>query len=118
MINDQPQLTNRLYPGKSPKRYVMCRENSQLDGTYYNPLPNDLPAAMHLLYEQRIQSVIVEGGRKTLDAFIAAGLWDEARILVGAQRWGKGTLAPALPCAPEQVQNIDDNQILYVRRHL
>lgn len=118
MVNDKPQLTNRLYPGKSPQRYVLCREHSEIDNTYYHSLPTDLSAAMHELYEQRIQSVIVEGGRKTLDAFIVAGLWDEARILVGAQRWSKGTPAPALPCAPEQVQHIDDNTILYVRRHL
>ena len=28
-----------------------------------------------------IQSVIIEGGSKTLQSFINAGLWDEARVI-------------------------------------
>ena len=118
VVNDKPQLTNRLYPGKSPKRYVMCHGNPNIDLSYYNPLSMDLSAAMDTLYTERVQSVIVEGGRKTLDRFIAAGLCDEARILTGAQSWGKGTKAPTLSEYPHLVRHIDDNQILYVRRHL
>ncbi len=118
VIHDRPQLTTRLYPGKDPKRYVMCRENSTADLSHYTQLPMDLSAAMQTLYADRVQSVIVEGGRKTLDRFIAAGLWDEARILTGPQCWGKGIKAPSLPEKPDYVQQIDDNQIFYVRRHL
>lgn len=118
VLNDRPQLTTRLYPGKNPKRFVMCRENSDLDTDYYTPLPEDLDSVMQILYAERVQSVIVEGGRKTLDRFIAAGLWDEARILTGSQCWGKGTQAPILSEQPYRVQHIDDNKILYVRRHL
>ena len=117
VLNDKPQLTTRLYPGKNPKRYVLAREEEVLDG-YYSPLPMDLSEAMGKLYEQKIQSVIVEGGRKTLDRFLEAGLWDEARILVGAQKWGMGTKGPQMPLFPQTVQHIDDNQILYVRRHV
>jgi diaminohydroxyphosphoribosylaminopyrimidine deaminase/5-amino-6-(5-phosphoribosylamino)uracil reductase len=36
------------------------------------------------LYLQDIQSVIIEGGAHTLNSFINAGLWDEARIFTGA----------------------------------
>jgi len=117
-VNDKPQLTTRLYPGKNPKRYVMCRKNPGIDLTHYTQLAMDLPIAMQTLYENRVQSVIVEGGRKTLDRFIEAGLWDEARILTGSQCWGKGTKAPSLPDQPHLVQQIDDNHILYVRRHV
>ena len=38
--------------------------------------------------------ITVEGGRKTLDQFIGAGLWDEARILTAPVRWGAGTPSP------------------------
>lgn len=117
VLNDKPQLTTRLFPGKNPKRYVLSREEEVSDG-YYSQLPMDLSTAMEKLYEQKVQSVIVEGGRKTLDRFLEAGLWDEARILVGAPKWGKGTKAPQIPLFPQTVQHIDDNQILYVRRHL
>jgi diaminohydroxyphosphoribosylaminopyrimidine deaminase/5-amino-6-(5-phosphoribosylamino)uracil reductase len=33
------------------------------------------------LYDHQIQSVIIEGGRQTLQTFIDANLWDEARVL-------------------------------------
>ena len=44
---------------------------------------NPLPAREILdqLSEKKLQSVIIEGGTKTLQHFIDANLWDEARIL-------------------------------------
>ena len=36
---------------------------------------------VHALYQLKIQSVLVEGGAKLLQAFIDEGLWDEARII-------------------------------------
>jgi diaminohydroxyphosphoribosylaminopyrimidine deaminase/5-amino-6-(5-phosphoribosylamino)uracil reductase len=48
------------------------------------------------LYLQDIQSVIIEGGTKTLQTFIDANLWDEARIFTANQIWGEGKKAPNL----------------------
>lgn len=93
--NDRPQLTTRHYPGNSPKRYIMARQPERLTPIEgFTLLPDDLPTAMKRLYDERILSVIVEGGRKTLDQFIGAGLWDEARILTAPVRWGAGTPSP------------------------
>lgn len=93
--NDQPQLTTRHYPGNSPKRYIMAQQPERLTPIEgFTLLPDDLPTAMERLYDERILSVIVEGGRKTLDQFIGAGLWDEARILTAPVRWGAGTPSP------------------------
>src|SRR5690606_41817592 len=39
-------------------------------------------------------SVIIEGGRQTLDLFIQAGLWDEARIFRSDIEWKVGLRAP------------------------
>ena len=36
---------------------------------------------LYSLYENDIQSVLVEGGTKTLQSFIDSSLWDEARII-------------------------------------
>ncbi|MBO4488219.1 MAG: bifunctional diaminohydroxyphosphoribosylaminopyrimidine deaminase/5-amino-6-(5-phosphoribosylamino)uracil reductase RibD [Bacteroidales bacterium] len=118
MANDKPQLTTRLFPGKSPKRYVMQRGEEILSELPYTPLPSDVPQALQILYEQKVQSVIVEGGRKTLNRFLEAGLWDEARILIGNCRFGRGLKAPTLTQAPDKEVSIDHNHILYVRRHL
>lgn len=118
LVNDRPQLTNRLCTGKSPERFVMQRDEKILDGFQYHPADMDVKVCLQQMYDQRIQSVIVEGGRKTLDRFIEADLWDEARILVGDKVWSKGLRAPALPQQPVRTETIDKDKILYVRRHL
>ena len=43
-----------------------------------------------------VQSLIIEGGAKTLELFINAGMWDEARIFTSDISWGKGIKAPSL----------------------
>jgi diaminohydroxyphosphoribosylaminopyrimidine deaminase/5-amino-6-(5-phosphoribosylamino)uracil reductase len=118
MVNDKPQLTTRMFPGKDPQRFV-CQSNSEnSETTYYHALPQNPAEALQQLYEQKIQSVIVEGGRKTLQRFINSGMWDEARILIGDQLWESGVKAPLLDgiCVKEEV--IHHNTIRYVRRHL
>jgi diaminohydroxyphosphoribosylaminopyrimidine deaminase/5-amino-6-(5-phosphoribosylamino)uracil reductase len=43
-----------------------------------------------------IRSVIIEGGRQTLQTFIDANLWDEARVFRGTIHLKEGTAAPIL----------------------
>ena len=102
--NDHPQLTTREYTGKNPQRFVMARKGTALpDG--YNLLADNVKDALQQLYEKDIQSVIVEGGRKTLDKFIQSGLWDEARILTGNKTFGTGLPAPVLQMeAKEEIE--------------
>lgn len=118
MRNDQPQLTTREYPGKDPQRFVMQRGDEIISSIPYTPLPDNTQEAVAALYQSNIQSVIIEGGKKTLEKFLETDLWDEARILVGNQTWGKGLLAPGIPATPERIVNVDDNQLMYVRRQL
>src|SRR5690606_9050337 len=56
-------------------------------------VPAQICAAIH---EQGLQSLIVEGGSRTLQEFIDAGLWDEARVFQGKAEFGKGVRAPEL----------------------
>lgn len=118
MVNDQPQLTTRLFPGKNPQRFVMQRATDIISSSSYTPVSLDVADCLQTMYEHQIQSVIVEGGRKTLDRFIQSGLWDEARILIGNQTWNSGLPAPVLNIEPTETLNIDNNKLLYVRRHL
>lgn len=118
MHNDHPQLTTREYPGKDPQRFVMQRGDEIISSIPYTPLPDNTQEAVAALYLSNIQSVIIEGGKKTLEKFMEADLWDEARILVGSQTWGKGLPAPELPSIPEKTVTIDDNLLMYVRRQL
>ena len=116
MRNDRPQLTTREYPGKDPQRFVMQRGTDIISELPYTPLSENIEEAITQLYNLKIQSVIIEGGMKTLMKFLETELWDEARILIGSQTWGKGLLAPNIPKTPEKVVDIDDNLLFYVRR--
>ena len=118
MLNDQPQLTTREYPGKNPQRFVIQRGEEIISSLPYTPLPDNAKEAVEKMYQFNIQSVIIEGGKNTLEKFLKEGLWDEARILVGNQTWGKGLPAPNMPGIPEKTVTIDDNQLMYVRRQL
>lgn len=118
MRNDHPQLTTREYPGKDPQRFVMQRGTDIISELSYTPLSDNAEEAIQQLYNLKIQSVIIEGGKKTLEKFLEIGLWDEERILVGNQCWGKGLKAPKMPEMPEKTVQIDDNLLMYVRRHL
>lgn len=121
-ILDDPHLTARLWPGKNPLRLVIdpelqVPENSAMytDGEptwVFNALReycmdevcfvkiND-PATfeneiLDYLYQNGIQSVIIEGGANTLHRFIEVKLWDEARIITGKMRIGDGLGAPKI----------------------
>lgn len=96
-VNDRPQLTTRLWPGKNPARYIACRNPESVEPVDGFTLVSEDPlAALQRLYDDKMQSVIIEGGRKTLDRYLQNGLWDEARVLTGDQKWGSGTAAPKL----------------------
>ena len=46
------------------------------------------------LYNAGIQSLMIEGGTKVIEHFISAGLWDEARIFIGKEKFISGIKAP------------------------
>ena len=102
---DHPALNVRYWSGPSPKRIVL---------THARPLPQ----LMNDLHQQGIQSLIVEGGRKTLESFIAAGLWDEIRMEQSPLTVGDGTRAPQLPAAVAMVSHrwYGDNTLTVYRR--
>ncbi|MDR2868202.1 MAG: bifunctional diaminohydroxyphosphoribosylaminopyrimidine deaminase/5-amino-6-(5-phosphoribosylamino)uracil reductase RibD [Bacteroidales bacterium] len=118
LLNDHPQLTNRLYSGKSPRPFVMSRsfgkEDATLRASGFQALPLNVDEALAVLYEQQVQSVIVEGGKSTLNRFISCGLWDEMRVFVGDVRWEKGVAAPPkLGNFRERLQVEDDEVLFY-----
>ena len=96
---EHPQLNVREWSGKDPVRYVIARENSQLSPL--DPQLSTVPDIDSLLadcYERQLQSLIVEGGAKTIQSFLDADLWDEIRVETNtALRVEGGTKAPQLP---------------------
>jgi diaminohydroxyphosphoribosylaminopyrimidine deaminase/5-amino-6-(5-phosphoribosylamino)uracil reductase len=102
---DNPALNVRFWNGNDPERIVADRSKS-------------LQTLLRELYEKRIQSLIVEGGSKLLQAFLAEDLWDEARVEISPVLLGEGALAPALPeGALENVQQYENSTVfLYAKR--
>ena len=117
---DDPSLTTRAFPGRDPLRIVWSSRlddmlesrilkdeypavffNKQRSGISGNKefilsKGDDLSMILNFLYQRSIQSVIVEGGAQTLRSFIDAGLWDEARVIIGNREISGGVKAPLL----------------------
>ncbi|MCY4162421.1 MAG: bifunctional diaminohydroxyphosphoribosylaminopyrimidine deaminase/5-amino-6-(5-phosphoribosylamino)uracil reductase RibD [Flavobacteriaceae bacterium] len=61
-----------------------------------NHYPISIDTLLHELYLKNIQSIIVEGGQKTLQYFLNSSLWDEARIFTSPHILNQGLKAPKL----------------------
>ena len=110
VLQDDPLLTNRLWRGKNPVRIIIDKnlklqtsfkifnadsktiifnllQNSVKENLLYIKLrkENFLNDLMNSLFENNIQSVIIEGGAKTLQSFIDKDLWDEARVIINEE---------------------------------
>ncbi|WP_138433637.1 bifunctional diaminohydroxyphosphoribosylaminopyrimidine deaminase/5-amino-6-(5-phosphoribosylamino)uracil reductase RibD [Winogradskyella algicola] len=111
VIEDNPSLTVRDYTGENPIRIVIDK-NNKLEESYKvfdssaktirltkTELNFDETLASEIcnyLHQHNINSVIIEGGAKTLETFIDENLWDEARIFIGKTNFKSGTKAPQL----------------------
>lgn len=70
------------------------------------------PQILDALYSRGVQSLIVEGGTQLLQSFLHQGLWDEARVFVGADCFGRGVKAPEPPEAEMQERiTLGDNSL-------
>ena len=107
IISDNPHLDTRYINGNNPVRIILD-DKQELKSNYhvFNNKSNTLVISKFLknknpssficneLHKNNIQSVIVEGGRKTLDLFIKNDCWDEARIFESNQRLDNGIKGP------------------------
>ena len=63
------------------------------------------------LYENNIQSVIVEGGLKTLVFFIKNSLWDEARVFKTKIKLNNGIISPKLEQKEKTIISIGSDKL-------
>lgn len=144
VIDDNPQLDVRSWTGTNPTRIVLDRQNRigneyavknlktksiilteqsdfhNLDNLEYEVISfqeNLAKKITDVLYKHNLQSVIIEGGRQTLQTFIDAELWDEARVFKGKNIFKKGTPAPSLAELPENKVSILNDELLIFRRY-
>lgn len=77
---------------------------------------NFLSDLMEALYKEQIQSIIIEGGRFTLQQFIDAELWDEAIVIKNENlKLENGTKAPEFNHIAYKTENYRDNTISFFK---
>lgn len=123
---DNPRLTVRRWAGRQPIPVILDRSDKvNRDALLLqNPATITLSSAtideaLAALYERGITSVLVEAGPRLLHAFIASGLWDEARvevapIILGEKGCGK---APQIDAEPSGNDRLGQNYFYYYRNY-
>ncbi|RDY61311.1 bifunctional diaminohydroxyphosphoribosylaminopyrimidine deaminase/5-amino-6-(5-phosphoribosylamino)uracil reductase RibD [Flagellimonas nanhaiensis] len=139
VLEDNPKLTSRNWNGKNPIRVVLDRalrldidhhvfdktvktivitevkeSRKYIEGVDYEVIDFSESIAKQVcevLYWHSITSVLIEGGRMTLQAFIHENLWDEARIFKGSSQFGNGVTAPKVSGSVWSIQQILSDQL-------
>ena len=126
VLEDNPSLTVRDWAGQNPIRIVLDRDfKLEKDSNVFNKESETLVISNHdidfngkiasqicsFLYKKDIQSIIIEGGAKTLQTFIDENLWDEARVFKGKMEFQTGIKAPKLSGRLISESLITDDQL-------
>lgn len=110
---DHPQLNVRRWSGDDPERLLLSAHMKEAPDGF--ALFSSIDEVMTYLYEEGKQSLIVEGGSQTHQAFIAAGCWDELRIETAPWSLDQGINAPALPEGAHLTsRNVYDDHVIAV----
>ena len=144
VLDDNPSLNVRDWEGNHPVKIILDRQNrlpenlnvfnstqktivlSQSKRSFKNEncqsevinFSGDLAQEIcDSLFENNIQSVIIEGGARTLQTFIDSNLWDEARIFKGKTTFTEGTKAPLLSGKLVNKQSILEDELLIFGNH-
>ena len=144
VIDDNPQLNARDWEGNNPIRVVIDQNNRipktahvfdnqiktivfsnkksipSLENTILEVIDFQQNIAQQIadkLFQHQIQSVIIEGGAQTLQTFIDANLWDEARVFIGNCTFEKGVKAPKLNTRPFKKEKIGTDELLIIRNY-
>ncbi|WP_170227902.1 bifunctional diaminohydroxyphosphoribosylaminopyrimidine deaminase/5-amino-6-(5-phosphoribosylamino)uracil reductase RibD [Aequorivita lipolytica] len=137
VLQDNPSLTVRNWTGENPVRIVVDRnlkipkDLSVFDASSKTIVINEketktsenvdfekilfseeIPKQIcEVLFQRNIQSVIIEGGAKTLQSFIDANLWDEALVFSGNKTFGEGIKAPTFQGVLKSEEKIKEDTL-------
>ena len=141
-LEDNPKLTIRDWNGINPIRVVIDNElkipttnylfdtlvktivittstdtTTYTDGVFYEVVSfKNLPLEIcNILYKHQINSIIIEGGSKTLQSFIDTNFWDEARIFKGNTSFTDGVTAPKISGKLMETKNVLNDKLTIVK---
>ena len=144
VLDDNPSLNVRDWEGNHPVKIILDRQNrlpeelavfnstektiifSQSKRSFKNE--NCLTEVINFngnlaqeicnsLFQNNIQSVIIEGGARTLQTFIDANLWDEARVFKGKTTFTEGTKAPCFLGKLFGKETVLEDELLIFKNH-
>ncbi len=118
-LNDAPFLNTREVMGKSPTPIVWSTRSADMDFSNWSDkkqfilisekepeikphnmkwieLERDVSKTLQSICALGIQSILIEGGSKTLSDFIEHQQWDEARVYQSTSPIGAGVSAPSI----------------------
>lgn len=141
VVDDNPKLNARDWSGNNPVRVILdqnnrisensfifdetvktiifsktakaSKENIQFEIVDFEK--NSIPQILDVLYQNQIQSIIIEGGKQTLQSFIDENIWDEARIFIGKSVFENGTKAPIISKKNINKTNILTDELIELR---
>ena len=99
---DKPALNVRYWKGNNPKKITADSKQS-------------LKNQMISLYEQKNQSLIVEGGAKLLQSFLKENLWDEIQIEIASFPLKSGVAAPTPIGILQNVQKCENSVLFHYK---
>lgn len=144
VVDDNPKLNTRDWSGNNPVRVIpdqnnriakesfvfdnsvktivftkseniISAENTNFEVIDFNQ--NIIPQILTVLFQNQIQSIIIEGGLQTLQSFIDQNIWDEARIFIGEITFEKGTKAPVIQKKNATRTYIQSDELLNIRNY-
>ena len=124
---DDPRLTTRDWEGKNCDIYILSKNSFQKDYKIFNQdskvkildsqeIDYDKDIVKQVcdkFYDDKILSIIVEGGKKTLSNFIDSGIWDEMRVFKTKEKLGDGINGPIIKYKASKEFDIGDNKLEY-----
>lgn len=103
LLMDHPSLSLRHWSGPEPRKIVLGHIEAHDVPPSFEAYDDPI-AMLSALHSQGVQSLLVEGGRETLQWFIDHNLWDEACEEVGTISLHGGTPCPTMPSEPQTVE--------------
>jgi diaminohydroxyphosphoribosylaminopyrimidine deaminase/5-amino-6-(5-phosphoribosylamino)uracil reductase len=141
-LKDNPSLTSRVWHGSSPTRIIIDRTlKIPTTSAIYNDQASTIiitETVAHIktkpnitletisfqkniaveickvAFKYKLQSLIIEGGTKTIQSFINENLWDEAHVYIGKNSFIDGIKAPILKkMSPTKKRIKNDSLCIY-----
>ena len=111
---DNPILDSRKWDNNNPIKFILTKKNKIEDKNFEIISTNrqlGVNEINDILFKKNIQSIIIEGGKNTLENFIKSNCWDEARLISSNKRLNGGIKAPKLDLIPSSSFYLKDDLV-------